>query len=106
MNSSGKSAGSGGGGDPEQPAASMAGRTGSVRSTPRISPSRAGRRGGAVITAQCIAANLELDTAFLLLDRPPDSDPLTTVGLEGLLDYVATGLPRAGDVIGGEYRSR
>ena len=46
--------------------------------------------------------NFELDTAFLPFNRLPDDKWLSHVELEGSLDYVATGLPRAGDVIGGE----
>ena len=46
--------------------------------------------------------NFELDTAFLLFNWLPDDNWLSHVELEGSLDYVATGLPRAGDVIGGE----
>ena len=46
--------------------------------------------------------NFELDTAFLLFNWLPESNWLKHVELEGSLDYVATGLPRAGDVIGGE----
>ena len=46
--------------------------------------------------------NFELDTAFLLFNRLPDDNWLKHVELEGSLDYVATGLPRAGDVIDGE----
>ena len=46
--------------------------------------------------------NFELDTAFLLFNWLPDDNWLKHVEIEGSLDYVATGLPRAGDVIGGE----
>ena len=46
--------------------------------------------------------NFELDTAFLLFNWLPDGNWLKGVELEGSLDYVATGLPRAGDVIDGE----
>ena len=46
--------------------------------------------------------NFELDTAFLIFNWLPDGNWLKEVELEGSLDYVATGLPRAGDVIGGE----
>ncbi len=46
--------------------------------------------------------NFELDTAFLPFNRLPESNWLRHVEIEGSLDYVATGLPRAGDVIGGE----
>jgi hypothetical protein len=46
--------------------------------------------------------NFELDTAVALFKRLPDGHWLRDVELEGSLDYVATGLPRAGDRIGGE----
>ena len=46
--------------------------------------------------------NLELDTAVLLFKWLPDDNWLRNVELEGSLDYVATGLPKAGDVIGNE----
>lgn len=46
--------------------------------------------------------NLELDTAVLLFKWLPDDNWLRNVELEGSLDYVATGLPKAGDVIGDE----
>ena len=44
--------------------------------------------------------NFELDTAFLPFSRLPEDRWLHHVEIEGSLDYVATGLPRAGDVIG------
>ncbi len=44
--------------------------------------------------------NFELDTAVLLFKWLPDDNWLRNVELEGSLDYVATGLPKAGDVIG------
>ena len=46
--------------------------------------------------------NLELDTAFLPFSRLPEDRWLHHFEVEGSLDYVATGLPKAGDVIGGE----
>ena len=46
--------------------------------------------------------NFELDTAVLVFNWLPDGTWLKDVELEGSLDYVATGLPRAGDVIGNE----
>lgn len=46
--------------------------------------------------------NFELDTAVLVFNWLPDGTWLKEVELEGSLDYVATGLPRAGDVIGNE----
>lgn len=47
--------------------------------------------------------NFELDTALLLFKWLPERNWLRNVELEGSLDYVATGLPRAGDVIGGDH---
>ena len=44
--------------------------------------------------------NLELDTAVFLFNWLPDDNWLRNVELEGSLDYVATGLPKAGDVVG------
>ena len=44
--------------------------------------------------------NFELDTAVLLFNWLADDNWLRNVELEGSLDYVATGLPKAGDVIG------
>ena len=46
--------------------------------------------------------NFELDTAFLPFSRLPEDNWLHHLEVEGSLDYVATGLPKAGDVIGGE----
>ena len=46
--------------------------------------------------------NFELDTAVLVFNWLPEDNWLKDVELEGSLDYVATGLPRAGDVIGNE----
>ena len=46
--------------------------------------------------------NIELDTAVLLFKWLPEDNWLRNVELEGSLDYVATGLPKAGDVIGDE----
>ena len=46
--------------------------------------------------------NFELDTAFLPFHGLPDGNWLKDVEIEGSLDYVATGLPRAGDVVAGE----
>ncbi len=45
--------------------------------------------------------NFELDTSFSLFQWLPDGRWLRGIELEGSLDYVATGLPRAGDRIGG-----
>ena len=44
--------------------------------------------------------NLELDTAFAPFNRLPEGRWLRGVELEGSLDYVATGLARAGDRTG------
>jgi len=44
--------------------------------------------------------NLELDTSFSLFNWLPEGRWLRGVELEGSLDYVATGLPRAGDRLG------
>ena len=46
--------------------------------------------------------NFELDTAVFLFNALPEGHWLLNVELEGSLDYVATGLPKAGDVIGNE----
>ena len=46
--------------------------------------------------------NFELDTAFLPFSRLPEDNWLHHFEIEGSLDYVATGLPKAGDVVGGE----
>ena len=45
--------------------------------------------------------NLELDTSFSPFNWLPEGRWLRGVELEGSLDYVTTGLPRAGDRIGG-----
>jgi len=45
--------------------------------------------------------NLELDTAVAVFKWLPEGRWLRDVEIEGSLDYVATGLPRAGDVIEG-----
>ena len=44
--------------------------------------------------------NFELDTAFLPISRLPEENWLHHLEVEGSLDYVATGLPKAGDVVG------
>ncbi|HJN43454.1 MAG: hypothetical protein CL477_20520 [Acidobacteria bacterium] len=46
--------------------------------------------------------NFELDTAFLPFSRLSEDNWLHHFEVEGSLDYVATGLPKAGDVVGGE----
>ncbi len=46
--------------------------------------------------------NFELDTAVLIFKWLSKDNWLRNLELEGSLDYVATGLPRAGDTIGGE----
>ena len=45
--------------------------------------------------------NFELDTAFLPFSRVPEDNWLHHLEVESSLDYVATGLPKAGDVVGG-----
>jgi hypothetical protein len=45
--------------------------------------------------------NLEMDTAVSIFNWLPDGRWLRGVELEGSLDYVATGLPKAGDSING-----
>jgi hypothetical protein len=45
--------------------------------------------------------NFEWDTAFLVFKELGEGNYLRNVEIEGSLDYVATGLPRAGDVIDG-----
>ena len=45
--------------------------------------------------------NLELDTSVALFKWLPEGRWLRGVELEGSLDYVATGLPRAGDRVDG-----
>ena len=45
--------------------------------------------------------NLELDTSFSLFNWLQENRWLRGVELEGSLDYVATGLPRAGDRVNG-----
>ncbi len=45
--------------------------------------------------------NFELDTALLPFNRLPEDHWLHHFEVEGSLDFVATGLPRAGDVVGG-----
>ena len=46
--------------------------------------------------------NLELDTAFFIFSWLPAGNWLRNVELEGSLDYLATGIPRAGDILGNE----
>ena len=46
--------------------------------------------------------NFELDTAFLPFSRLPEDTWWHHLEVEGSLDYVATGLPKAGDVVGAE----
>ena len=46
--------------------------------------------------------NFELDIAVLVFKWLPEENWLRNVELEGSLDYVATGLPKAGDVVGDE----
>jgi hypothetical protein len=56
-------------------------------------------RAGSVYTHKL---NFEWDTAFHVFHRLPQGHWLRNVEAEVSLDYVATGLPRTGDVIGGE----
>jgi hypothetical protein len=56
-------------------------------------------RAGSVYTHKL---NFEWDTAFHVFNRLPTGHWLRNVEFEVSLDYVATGLPRAGDVIGDE----
>ena len=46
--------------------------------------------------------NLELDTAFSIFGWLPTANWLRNIELEGSLDYLATGIPRAGDILGNE----
>lgn len=46
--------------------------------------------------------NLEWDTAFHVFNKLPAGNWLRNLELELSLDYVATGLPKAGDRVGGE----
>jgi len=46
--------------------------------------------------------NLEWDTALRPFHRLPDDRYLAHLEVEGSLDFVATGLPRAGDLVGDE----
>ena len=46
--------------------------------------------------------NFEWDTAFLVFNWLPEEHYLKHVEIEGSLDFVATGLPKAGDVLGSE----
>ena len=56
-------------------------------------------RAGSVYTHKL---NFEWDTAFHVFNRLPQGRWLRNVEVEVSLDYVATGLPKAGDVIKGE----
>ena len=56
-------------------------------------------RAGSVYTHKL---NFEWDTAFHIFNRLPDRNWLRHLELEVSLDYVATGLPKAGDRIDGE----
>ena len=56
-------------------------------------------RAGSVYTHKL---NFEWDTAFHIFKRLPEGNWLRNVELEVSLDYVATGLPKAGDRIGDE----
>ena len=46
--------------------------------------------------------NFELDTAVLIFSWLPEDNWLRNIELEGSLDYLATGLPKAGEVVGAE----
>ena len=56
-------------------------------------------RAGSVFTHKL---NFEWDTAFHVFSRLPEGNWLRNVEAEFSLDYVATGLPKAGDVLGSE----
>ena len=56
-------------------------------------------RAGSVYTHKL---NFEWDTAFHVFNRLPPGHWLRNVEAEVSLDYVATGLPKAGDVVSGE----
>jgi hypothetical protein len=45
--------------------------------------------------------NLELDTSVAVFNRLPEGRWLRGVELEGSFDYVASGLPKTGDLVGG-----
>ena len=47
--------------------------------------------------------NFELDTSVAIFRWLPERWWLRNVELEGSLDYIATGLPHAGEVVGGEH---
>jgi len=55
-------------------------------------------RAGSVFTHKL---DFEWDTAFHLFNRLPEGSWLRNVEAEISLDYLATGLPRAGDLTGG-----
>jgi hypothetical protein len=56
-------------------------------------------RAGSVFTHKL---DFEWDTAFHLCNRLPEGHWLRDVEAEVSLDYLATGLPKAGDVLGSE----
>jgi hypothetical protein len=56
-------------------------------------------RAGSVYTHKL---NFEWDTAFHVFNRVPSAPWLRNVEVELSLDYLATGLPKAGDEVGGE----
>ena len=64
----------------------------------KFSPSERPRDAGAYTHK----LNFELDTAVHIFNWLPEGKWLRNIELEGSLDYVATGLPRAGDRIGNE----
>jgi hypothetical protein len=56
-------------------------------------------RAGSVYTHKL---NFEWDTAFHVFNRAPSAPWLRNVEVELSLDYLATGLPKAGDIVGDE----
>ena len=46
--------------------------------------------------------DFEWDTAFHVFNRLPEGNWLRNVEAEVSLDYLATGLPKAGDILGSE----
>jgi hypothetical protein len=56
-------------------------------------------RAGSVVTHKL---NFEWDTAFHIFNRLPARNWLRHIEVEASLDYVATGLPQAGDILGDE----
>ena len=46
--------------------------------------------------------DFELDTSMSVFNWLPERNPLRNVDVEASLDYMATGLPKAGDTVGGD----